>query len=104
MVNTVDAYIEDIIRKGDEGSALWSRISAPTLRNSPHVKIIEGGMNGVAVIKIPEDHYAVVHAATGDPDLDNLPEHTASLVERLVEQARQIRATPIGLGNDFNSS
>ncbi len=101
---SVDSYDERIIGPGDEGSALWARICAPTLRNSPHVRVIKGGMNGVAVIKVPRGHYVLVNASTGHPSLSDISEHAGSLVDRLVEPARRLGATPIGLGNDFNSS
>ena len=104
MNKEADSYRKNIIDKGDEGSALWNKISAPTLKNSSNVKVLQPGMNGIAVIRIPEDHYALVHASTGNPDAKDIAEHTGSLVDRLVSAAISIGATPIGLGNDFNSS
>ncbi len=95
----VDEYIERVIRAGDTGSALLAAKCAPTLRNSSHIRVIEEGMNGIAVLRLPEDNCAAVHSASGDPAQEDPVRHAASLVDRLVRQARDIGADPIGFAN-----
>lgn len=103
MTKTIDSYIENVIKVGDEGSALLAAITAPTLNNSSFVEILSEGMNGLAVLRIPEDHYAVVHSVGGDPTITYPKLHAASLVDRLVAQAQALDAEPIAFANVVDS-
>ena len=71
----IDEYIKDVIGKGDEGSKLLARITAPTLKNSNLVEIMKQGMNGLAVLRVPENHYAIVHSAGGHSQTRDLGDH-----------------------------
>ncbi|MDO8555912.1 MAG: hypothetical protein Q7R96_01930 [Nanoarchaeota archaeon] len=100
---SVDDYIQTVIQQGDEGSRLLANITAPTLKNNAYVDVVQSGMNGVAVLRIPENYAVVVHSASGHPEKTNIKEHTASLIRRLLEQAQNIGATPIGFADVIDS-
>lgn len=100
----VDQYIKEVVQRGDEGSALLAARCTPTLKNSDHVQVLREGMNGLAVLRIPEDYAVVVHSAAGDPDILDTEKHTASLIDRLFEQTREIDAIPLGLANVIDAS
>lgn len=100
----VDDYIKNVIVQGDEGSKLLVGICAPTLRNSKLVEIVQEGMNGLAVLNIPKDHYCIVHSIGGDPRITDLEEYTASMVDRLVNAARARKITPIGFADVIDAS
>jgi len=93
-----DEYIQTVIKQGDEGSALLRARTAETLNNSEFVDVVDNK----AVVRVPEGHVAVVHAATGDPNEDDVT-HTASLVERLVDQAKKADIIPVGFANIVDS-
>ena len=99
-----DEYIEKVIKLGDEGSELLAKLCAPTLRNSQYVEILEEGMNGIAVLRLPTDYMCVVHSIGGDPEQEDLADYARSLVDRLVGQADILGATPIGFANVIDSS
>lgn len=100
----VDQYIKEVVQRGDEGSALLAARCASTIRNSDCVQVLREGMNGLAVLRIPEDYVAVVHSAAGDPALLDPEKHASSLIDRLFEQAREIDAVPLGLANVIDAS
>ena len=52
-------------------------------------------MHGLAVLRVPTDHYVVVHSASGDPLLDNPYLHASSMVDALISQAKAIDAQPV---------
>ncbi|HLD06404.1 MAG TPA: hypothetical protein VJC16_02625 [Candidatus Nanoarchaeia archaeon] len=93
------AYIEQVIQAGDQGSALLAAAVAPTLLNSSLVEVLEEGMNGFAVLRVPDDQYCIVHSAAGDPAVRDPAAHAASMVERLTERAQEIGATPVGFAD-----
>ncbi len=95
----LDAYIEDYIRTGDDGSDILKRETIGTWRNSSLVDMTHDQVG----VRIPEDHYVIVHSASGDVDERDPVKHAASLVDRLVDQAERIGATPIGFGNVIDS-
>lgn len=96
---STDEYIQQVIAKGDEGSALLRARTVETLKNSGHVKIVDDK----AVVHVPEDHVVVVHAATGNP-IDTDPEsHARSLVINLLDQANHAGITPVGFANIVDS-
>lgn len=98
-----DIYISNVIVQGDKGSKLLAAITAPTLKNSQFVEVLDDGMNGTAVLRLPRHFAAVVHSTSGDPSKKNMAKHAASLVDRLVEQAKTIGATPIAFANVIDS-
>ena len=99
----MDEYIKRVIGQGDEGSELLAKITAPTLKNTPFVQVLEHGKNGLAVLRSPKDYDIIVHSASGDPNLDDLAAHSSSLVDRLVEQANTIGASPVAFANVVDS-
>jgi len=101
---TLDEYLEKVIKQGDEGSKLLRAITSPTMKNSEYVEVLEEGMNGMAVLRVPEDYYVVVHSASGDPEKKDLAEHTASLVDKLVEQSEELGATPVAFSDIVDSN
>ena len=103
-MSEVDEYIREVVEKGDEGSKLLAARTAPTLKNSPLVRIVREGMNGIAVLDIPEDCCVIVHSCTGDPKAENLKEHAFSLVEKLITDVDLIEASSIAFVNVIDSS
>jgi phosphoribosylaminoimidazole (AIR) synthetase len=102
---TKDWYREEVIRKGDKGSKLLAKLcTAPTLDNCEYVDVIKEGMNGLAVLRVPEDYYVVVHSAGGDPEAEDLAEHASTLVDKLVDQAKSIGATPVAFADVIDSN
>ncbi len=80
----VDEYLEQVIAKGDEGSALLTKLTAPTIKNCQYIDVIKEGMNGMAVLKnLPQDHVVVVYSIGGDPNITDLVPYTKSMVDRL---------------------
>ena len=100
----VDTYIREVVEKGDEGSRLLAARTAPTLKNSPLVRIVREGMNGIAVLEIPENQVVYVHSACGDPNELDPRKHALSLVERLISFAKKWHINPIGFANVIDSS
>lgn len=102
----IDTYIREVIEIGDEGSDLLRARTAPTLSNSDIVQVVEGAGQSLAVLRIPEDHYVVVHSIGGDPNERNPERHAASLVDKLVAQAGAIdglKLTPVAFSNVIDS-
>ncbi|MDI6720965.1 MAG: AIR synthase related protein, partial [Candidatus Aenigmarchaeota archaeon] len=98
-MSVVDQYINEVIKRGDQGSELLAARCAPTLKNSPYVEILREGMNGISVLRIPDDYYVVVHSTAGDPNEYDISGHAASLIDRLFVQAENIGATPLGIAD-----
>lgn len=103
-MTTVDDYIQNVIGLGDQGSRLLAARSALTLRNNTCVTVVQDGMNGIAVLRVPKEYHLVIHAASGDPRRTDVREHALSLVERLVQQAYHFSAEPLGFANVIDSS
>ena len=99
-----DDYIKRVIQQGDEGSRLLAAICAPTPRTNGLVRILEEGMNGIAVLNVPKDHFAVVHSSGGNPRYRDATRHAASLVDRLVEQADYVGAIPVALADVIDAN
>jgi phosphoribosylaminoimidazole (AIR) synthetase len=99
----VDDYIANVIGRGDEGSELLAKLTAPTLKNSELVDILQEGMNGIAVLRIPQDKKGIVHSIGGDPKIRDLAAYTASMVDRLVKLAKDLDSTPVGFANVIDS-
>ncbi len=92
-------YIESVIKKGDEISESLSRLFSTTLQNSPYVDVITQGMNGIAVIRPPENYILVAHTAAGDKNERDIQNHVESMVKSLLEQANLLNAQPIGISD-----
>lgn len=99
----VDDYIKKVIEVGDEGSKFLAAKCAPTLKNSEFVDVLEEGMNGIAVLRIPKDYEVIVHSVGGDPKIKDLEAYASSLVDRLVLQSNIIGATPVAFANVVDS-
>ena len=101
----INDYINDVIRKGDKGSALLHALCAPTLENQKDlISIISDGMNGLAALNVPEGYNVAVFSAGGDPKEKDLKKHTLSLVEKLVSYAKNIGAEPVAFANVVDSN
>jgi phosphoribosylaminoimidazole (AIR) synthetase len=101
----LDDYIKDIIGKGDEGSALLAKLTAPTLKNCKYVDVLAEGMNGIAVLKnLPMTHDVVVYSIGGDPDISDLEQYTRSMPKRLFEIAQKYHFTPLAFANVIDAS
>ncbi len=103
MATVQDNYIRQVIQMGDEGSRLLAARTAPTLKNCMYADVVQDGMNGIAVLRIPKKFNLVVHSASGDPNKEDLREHSLSLVDRLVEQSREFCAEPLCFANVIDS-
>ncbi len=105
MSATLDDYIKNVIGRGDEGSALLAMMSAPTLKNCKYVDVIQGGMNGIAVLKnLPMDHRVIVYSVSGDPNIWALDRYAHSMVERLVDISKKNGFTPLAFANVIDAS
>lgn len=101
----VDDYVKNCIRRGDAGSKLLAALVACTLHVSPNVKIVEEGMNGVAVLNPPpEDHVCVVHTLPGDHHISDLRKYTHSVIDNIVAKAQEHGLTPAGIADVVDAS
>ncbi|MFH1511184.1 MAG: AIR synthase related protein [Candidatus Woesearchaeota archaeon] len=91
----LDDYIKNVIIAGNEGSKLLAAICAPTLKNSTYAEVIQEGMNGIAVHKIPANHIGVVHSAGGDPNQKDIGKYAKTMVNRLLNQAKNMDVEPV---------
>lgn len=66
------------------------------------MRVIEDGMNGVAVLQIPQDHFGVVWAGSGPADEYEVGRHAARLVDRLF--SRYISVTPLAFADVVDSA
>jgi len=96
-----DEYLKECIQKGDEGSELLAKVCAPTLTANKYVRII-GPENRIA-LDIPEGYSVFVHSTAARPSEDRR-KSGESLVHRLLEQAKHIRATPIAITDIIDSA
>ncbi len=103
MTTDVDAYIDKVIRRGDLGSRLLAARCASTLKNSPHVQVLHGATQELAVLRIPDDYDVVVHSASGSPRERERGIHAKTLVAKLCAQAQRIGAIPLGFANVIDS-
>lgn len=105
MSDTLKDYIKNVIDVGDEGSKILAQATAETLENPgpAQVRILQDGMNGLAVLDIPKDHKVIVHSTGADPQIHNHKESGISLVQRLFDQ-RFPSSTPIGFANVIDSN
>ncbi len=99
MYDVLQWYLNTEVNRKDPESRMLAEIFAPTLTYSSYVDIIKPGRGGIAVLRIPEQYNLVVHSTTGDPHLESVEQHAASLVERLVRHAELIGAKPLALSN-----
>ncbi len=94
-----DDYLQQIEDK-KIGSSLLRRLTAPTLKNSSLVDVI----NGFPVVRVPEDKVVAVHSACGDSEILDPERHTKSMVNNLVFQAKTIGVSPVAFLNVVDAS
>lgn len=106
MGNSIDWYEQTIIHKGDAGSDILRILSVSTLRNCKNVEIIGNFSNQFPVLRIPEDHLALVYSTCGDPKELDVVKHASYLVDRLVKNCLAFckEAVPLGFANIIDSS
>jgi phosphoribosylaminoimidazole (AIR) synthetase len=102
-MTAVDDYI-NMIKANDEGSALLAKLVAPTLKNCPFVDVIREGMNGLAVLRVPERRLVMVHSDAGDRLRLDPADHARSLVDRLVSAAIEVGASPVAFANVIDAN
>ncbi len=100
-MSTLHDYVQDVVKKGNEGSDLLRAICAPTLKNCGLIDVIE---NIGPVLRIPEDQCVVVHSTGGEPELEDLSKHAESMVENLMLEAKLYGTSPIAFANVIDSN
>jgi len=103
-MSEVDRYQEEVIKAGDEGSALLAAICVPTLSNSRYVDVLREGMNGLAVLRLPQGYNAAVFSAHGDLGLLDPEEHAASMVANIARFAREDEIEVLGFANMIDTN
>jgi len=98
-VSAVDDYRRNVIKLGDKGSEYLAKRTADTLKDRDFVDVLDPGMNGLRVLRIPKEYVVIVHSASGEPRIDKPEEYAASLIKKLVEQSERIGATPVGVAD-----
>jgi phosphoribosylaminoimidazole (AIR) synthetase len=98
-----DPYIEEYISQNDKGSNILAARCVQTLRGKDYVEVLQSGTNGIAVVRIPQTHYAVVHSIGADPKIMDVENYTRSLLERLVSGCNNIKATPVAFADVIDS-
>lgn len=88
----------NVIKKGDLGSDLLSNVISDTAKNNEFGGLRKYGNEVISLSHAP-DHYFVVHTHSGDHRIKDPADHVASLVKRLLAQAKDLDATPIGMTN-----
>lgn len=101
---SVDHYIENVIKQGDQGSKFLAASSAQTLKNNDLVDVLEDGMNGLAVLRIPEGNVVDAITIGGDPKIDNIGDYAASAVERAAKMLEASKMKPIAFADVIDSS
>ncbi len=109
---TARQYLDDVVAKGDEGSDLLRAICSETLvdpqtgKNRKYVDIISHGEGDnkvvIPVLRLPREYLVVVHSAVG-AHTNDVGDHAAWLVDRLVEGAKNIGAVPVGFADVVDS-
>lgn len=99
MSMSVDKYLKTVVGDGGEMSELLEAKFVPTLKNSPLVRILSGGMNGVKTITHPAGMLAVVCSLGGDYRITDSRKYATSAVDRIVEAMHSVGAKPAALAN-----
>ena len=100
----VDSYVEDVIKRGGEGSALLAAKCAPTLIGKKYVGVVQEGMNGLVVFRIPDGFNAAVFAAHGDSHLFDPKAHAASMVDNIHNFAEGSGIQVLGFADMIDAS
>lgn len=99
----VDEYVRGVIGKGDAGSKEADVICAPTLANRSggnlYVRII--GPEKTRALHFPTGQQVIGHSSAGHGS--ELEQAASSMVDKLIEQAREIGATPVAFTNIIDS-
>jgi phosphoribosylaminoimidazole (AIR) synthetase len=97
--------VEQVISRGDEGSSLLAKLTAPTLKNCNYVDVINGGMNGLAVLKnLPKDSVVVVYSLCGDPHLTDLKNYISSMFSKIAGVAKENNLEPLAIADVVDAS
>ncbi len=94
---SVDEYIRTVINPNDKESSRLAKKFAPTLKYRPEVRIIEPGMGGINVLKIPEGYCVFVHSAGGDPKIVDLMEYGESAIDKLLVPVDKLGLEPLAI-------
>ena len=94
-----DQYIEEIIKKGDDGSDILHDICKHTHSFRKEVVDVDSSTGGLTGLRLTKNNKVAVHSSGGDPSIGDVSEYVASLVDRLVEQSHDIGAKPIAMTN-----
>lgn len=99
MSNAVKEYMERVIGEGDKGSKTLASICARSLGNNEFVDVINSGMNGLAVLRVPKGNLVVVHSVGGDSEIRHLGPYVESAADKLHDSAKKIGAKLIGVAD-----
>jgi len=103
-MSQVEDYIKNVVKAGDKGSEYLAKRTAETLRDKLFVDVLDPGMNGLRVLRIPKEYVVIVHSAGAEPRIDKPDEYAASLIRKLVEQSEKIGAIPVGVADVVDAS
>ncbi len=94
-----DAYIRDVIKRGDEGSDLLGELSRQSWDKNYILQY-----NGRAYIKLPENEQTVViFQLTGPQEETDPRKYTKKTMERLVQITKENDLTPLAIANVIDS-
>ncbi|MGM5484535.1 MAG: AIR synthase-related protein [Nanobdellota archaeon] len=91
---SLDEYHKKFQEEGDDVSSIMAKHATKTWDND-NVRILAPGMGGVATVNVPEGYIGVVHSATGDSKEKKPGKYTESLIEKLVNDSKNIRGSPL---------
>lgn len=104
MDPTQEDYGQTVIKKGDDGSKILGRMCLESAEFNSCTKQVAYGKDELFLSKIPEGFDIVVHSASGDANEVDIDKHALSVVEKLILQAEQLGAEPIGFANVIDSN
>jgi len=103
-MSRVDEYIANTIKKGDEGSKLLAALCAPTLKFREEVDIIKEGMNGVAVLRVPQGMLVAAHSVGGNYYDRSFYNYVASAFGKAVQANNVINGVPIAFADVIDAN
>jgi len=90
-----DTYRTEVINKGDEISRLMIKACANTWKNREEITIVDAGMGGMVLVKPRTGYKIAIHSGTPSPQIVDDKEYAASLLSKLVADARRLHAEPM---------
>jgi len=96
----IDDYLANVIKVGDEGSALLGSMIKETTGNSRYISF----QGGLPLVNVPQGKHVVVYSVAGDSNRTNVEEHARSMVDKLMTVADQLVVEPVGFANIIDSS